>query len=114
LHRQDKIVRELLNFRPTMFGDYGSHHVQALSSGGLYEALQATILEPLAHLKSARCQGFPRDRLIRIEIEDDLVRLLKGLIARPPRMQLQHTDLGKLDNCIRSRKSDVGLRLAGF
>src|SRR5438132_7808906 len=103
---------KLLNRRPVILRNDGHNNMKSLAASALQKALQADLFKLLANLRSTLGQPRPRDRRIGIEIDDDPVRMFQIVVARTPRMYLEHPHLSQSCERFCTRERDVRLNLA--
>ena len=86
--------------------------MDALASGGLHEGGQAQAFQPLPNAPGRLDHRIPRHRGVRIEVEDQPVRLLELVDRRVPGVDLEDPDLGQADEARAPRAHvDVGLEI---
>ena len=107
-------MRELLDGGPVVLGLGRNDDMKTLSSGRLQEGLEPKVLEPRSHLDSSVCKSAPRDLCVRVEVEDDAVRVLEIAVPGTPRVQFKDAHLGKTSQPLRCRQSYVRLQFAGL
>src|SRR5271168_2511526 len=86
--------------------------MKPLAARALQITLQAKLLKLPADLRSALSKLRPPYRRIRIEIDDDAVRMLQVVVTRTPWVHLEHTHLSQPSQCFGARKRNVRLGLA--
>ena len=84
---------ELLELLPPALRLQGHAHVQALAPRRLHEALEAPLAEQRPHAPGRRGDAGEGQRLVGVEVEDHLVRLLEPRHPRVPGMDLEDPGL---------------------
>ncbi len=88
--------------------------MQALAARRLDEAFDAQLLEPCANFERAFSDLRPRQRFVRVKVDDDAVRVLEVGVGRAPWVDLQHAHLGQAGERLRGVQRDVRLGRAAL
>src|SRR5277367_3062695 len=96
---------ELLDGQPVVLRNDWHYNMKPLSARALEKAFQSHLFEQLTDLRRALGEPGPRYRRVRIEIDDDPVWMFQIVIARTPRMHLEHAHLCQPSQRLGSRQS---------
>src|SRR5262245_9904280 len=90
------------------------HQMQTFSARRLHETLQSEFLQEFPDLARTADDGGPGEVFGRIEIEDESIRLLELVGARPPGMNLERANLSQRDQAGHVINHDIRLRFFLF